>query len=280
MEDQKPPVIDLEQVIASKNPRLLKVLPGFVLRMIKNKIHQDEMNEFLKLYHTRQGLDFVDAVLSYFKVNLVVKGIENIPKEGGIILAANHPLGGFDGLALLKVVGDHRTKKDVQFIVNDILLNLKNLAPVFVPVNKHGKNTSEVYSKLDETYRSEQAVLIFPAGLVSRKQQGFIRDLDWKKSFIVQARKNEREIYPVYIHGRNSSFFYNFALLRKKLGIKANLEMFFLPDEMFKQRNKTITIIFGKPISWKALDKSKSDHEWASWFREHVYELGKQNGFE
>jgi putative hemolysin len=279
MQGEKPPVIDLDSVIASKNPRLLKILPGFILRYIKKKVHQDEMNEFLKVNYTYYGLDFVNAVLDYFQVKITVKGIEDLPKEGGVIIAANHPLGGLDGLALLRVVGKHRNKQDVQFIVNDILLNLKNLAPVFVPVNKHGKNTADVFARMEETYHSDQAVLIFPAGLVSRKQDGKIMDLDWKKSFITQARKHERDIYPVYIHGRNSKFFYNFALLRKKLGIKANIEMFFLPDEMFRQRNKSITIIFGKPISWKTLDKSKTDQEWASWFKEKVYELGKQNGF-
>ncbi len=277
MQDEKPPVIDLEQVIAAKNPKLLRWLPGFIIRYIKRKIHQDEMNEFLKWNYKKYGLDFSEAVLTDFNITLHVIGEENVPSEGGCIIAGNHPLGGFDGLALINVVGKLRKKKDVKFIVNDILLNIKNLAPVFVPVNKHGKNTSEVLSRVDEAYSSDEAVIIFPAGLVSRKQSGGIQDLPWKKSFIMQAKKRNRDVVPVFIGGKNSSFFYNFARVRKWLGIKANIEMFFLPDEMFRQRNKTITIIFGKRIPFEHFDKSKSDQEWSEFVRDTVYNLGKSH---
>lgn len=270
-----PPFIDLEKVIATKNPRLLKLLPGFVLRYIKRTIHQDEMNEFLKGHYKLQGLEFAQAVLDYFNVTVRIVGEENVPSEGGCILASNHPLGGLDGLVFLTAVGRLRKKKDVKFIVNDILLSIKNLADLWVPVNKHGKNSADVLELIDSTYRSEQAVLVFPAGLVSRKQEGKIADLLWRKSFVTQAKKHKRAIIPVFIDGKNSSFFYNFALLRKKVGIKANIEMFFLADEMFRQRNKTITIIFGKPVSYQSLNESKSDAEWAKEIRNMVYDLGK-----
>lgn len=274
MEQEKPPVIDLEKVIQAKNPTLLKWLPGFVLGYIKKKVHQEEMNEFLQVSYKKYGIDFADAVLDHFNIRLNIIGAENVPAEGGCILAGNHPLGGLDGIALISVVGNLRKKRDVKFIVNDILLSIKNLEPVFIPVNKHGKNTQDILGRVDEAYGSEQAVLVFPAGLVSRKQNGVIRDLQWKKSFIMQARKKQRDIVPIFVAGRNSEFFYNFARLRKQLGIKANIEMFFLPDEMFRQRNKTITIIFGKPISHEILDKSRSDQEWAEFVKDTVYSLG------
>lgn len=246
-----------------------------MINFLKRKIHQEEMNDFLARNYKYQGLDFVSATLTQFHINLKLVGQENVPSTGGCIVAANHPLGGLDGLALIKAVSTVRAKKDVKFIVNDILLNLKNLAELFVPVNKHGKNSAEVLATIEDTYESNQAVLVFPAGLVSRKQDGKIKDLEWKKSFITQARKHQKDIIPVFIEGQNSNFFYNFALLRKKLGIKANIEMFFLVDEMFRQKNKSITIIFGKPIPYTHFDKSKTDQEWARELKELVYQIGK-----
>lgn len=266
--------IDLEKVIASKNPRLLKFLPGFLLRYIKRTIHQEDINRFLEENGHKRDFEFAEAALQELGVTVKWVGLENIPAKGGVILASNHPLGGIDGMALIHVVG--KVRRDVNFLVNDILMNLKPLSGVFVPVNKHGKNSAEMVAKMDDVYASDQAVLIFPAGLVSRKQAGgVIRDLQWKKSFITRARKYRKNIIPVYVAGRNSDFFYNLARLRKRLGIKANIEMFYLPDEMYRQNGKTITIIFGKPIPWETFDNSKNDGEWADWMKEQVYALGE-----
>jgi len=171
-----------------------------------------------------------------------------------------------------KEVGD--IFPNVQFIVNDILLNIENLDPIFVPVNKHGKQSSEYVRRIDETYRSEAQVLNFPAGLCSRKVKGQIVDLEWHKSFINKAKKHQRDIIPVYISGRNSGFFYNLARIRALLGIKANIEMLYLPNEMFKQQEKNIDIIFGKPIDYRVLDKRFTPREWAQKIKNHVYQLG------
>ena len=178
--------IDIEKVIASKNPRLSKFLPRFLLNYIKKKIHQDELNEARNRNRNRFGHDFVDAAMEEFGAKTSVIGGENIPAEGGVIMAANHPLGGLDGVAFLDVVGDFR--KDIKFFVNDILMELKNFAPIFVPVNKTGKNSSDYTKKFEEVYASSDCLLIFPAGLVSRRQEGrVIKDLTWKKSFISKA---------------------------------------------------------------------------------------------
>ena len=157
--------------------------------------------------------------------------------------------------------------------MNDILTQFKNLQDLFIGVNKHGKNAAHLLSEIDKQYASEQVTLIFPAGLVSRKQSGVVRDLEWKKSFITKSKKHKRNVIPVHIEGKNTNRFYNLANWRKQFGIKANIEMFFLVDEMFKQKNKTFTITFGEPIPYSVFDKSKSDYEWAQWVKEKVYDL-------
>lgn len=263
--------IDIEKVIASKNPKLLKWMPGFLLRYIKRILHEKEVNAFMHENGHLRDLAFVNKVLENFNTKVEVKGIENLPEHGGFILASNHPLGGFDGLALMQAVSKRR--KDIRFLVNDILLSFKTMDNLFVPVNKHG--SQHAMGKIEEAYQSENAVLIFPAGLVSRKQSGEIKDLEWKKSFVAKSIQYRKNIIPTYIDGKNSSFFYNLALWRKRLGIKANIEMFYLMDEMFKQRNRTITIIFDRPVSWHTFDSGKTHKEWAALVKEHVYALGK-----
>jgi putative hemolysin len=263
--------LDIHEVIRKKNPRLLQVLPRFVLAYIRRILHEDDINAFMQQHGQREGLDFVEQVLKHFGVKIRVEGAENMRVEGGVIYAANHPLGGLDALALMHELGKKRT--DLRFLVNDILTNIKQLLPLFIPVNKHGAQGRDALLALDQSLRSEEAFLVFPAGLVSRKQPGGIADLEWKKTFISQSRKYQKDIVPVHIAGKNRPFFYNLARFRKWLGIKANIEMFYLVDEMFAQHNQTIVIIFGKPISYQTFDKSRSDKDWAAWVRERVYEL-------
>lgn len=272
-EQGQAPFIDLEKVIASKNPVLLKLLPRFVLNYMKRIIHVDEINDFLVLHQHVYGLAFVQAVLNEFRTNVQADGLENIPAGERFIVVANHPLGGLDGLALINVVG--KVREDIVFPVNDLLMNLPNLKELFIPINKHGKNTENI-RLFEETFASDTALLYFPAGLCSRKQSGKIMDIDWKKTFVAKARKYHRYVIPVHIEGRNSSFFYNLANIRKRLGIKANIEMFYLPNEMMKQRDKTIRFHIGKPIPWTVFDKRYSDRQWAALVKQQVYALGKQ----
>jgi putative hemolysin len=264
--------INVEKAIASKNPRLLKALPGFLLKYIKRTIHENDLNEAIYRHRDKHGYEIVKAAMEVFGAHTDVKGEENIPVEGGVIMAANHPLGGLDGIAFMKVVGHYR--KDIRFFVNDLLMALKNFAPIFVPVNKHGRNSAEYTQKFEEVYASDRCILIFPAGLVSRRQKGgIIEDLVWKKSFITKAVQYKKNIIPVFIDGHNSSFFYNLAYWRKKIGIKANLEMFYLVDEMYRQKGKTITFIFGDPISWETFSKDQPAEYWSERVKQHVYAL-------
>jgi putative hemolysin len=263
--------IDIKEVIRKKNPSLAKIMPGFAVSFMKRLIHEDEINRIIYDYRDRHGLAFVRSVLEDMKVTYSMEGLNQIPAGGRYIFASNHPLGGFDGLVLMDAIGT--VFSEIRFIVNDLLLNIKNFEPIFVPVNKHGRQSTEYALKIDETYSSDAHVLYFPAGLCSRKIKGQIIDLKWNKNFIKKAVQYERDVVPIYFEGRNSNFFYNLANLRKKLGIKANLEMTFLVDEFFKQQGQHLRLKFGVPIPYSTFDKSKSSDQWTELVREIVYSM-------
>ncbi|MBM3435675.1 MAG: glycerol acyltransferase [Bacteroidetes bacterium] len=264
--------IDLENVFRNKNPRLAAWIPGFIFAFLRKIVHEKEINDFLFQNQKLTGLDFVEAIIKNFRAILEVRGIENIPLSGRFILVSNHPLGALDGVALMHVIG--KTRKDIVFPVNDLLMYLPNLNELFIPINKHGSN-SENIDLIRNTFASEKLILYFPAGLVSRKQKSEIKDLDWKKTFVTRAIQFNRDIIPVFIEGKNSDFFYKLANIRKMLRIKANIEMVFLPDEMYKQKDKKIRITIGKPIAVGIFDKKFSHAEWALKMKEYIYTEGK-----
>jgi putative hemolysin len=266
--------IHIENVFREKNPKLAGMIPGFVYGYLRKKIHEDEINAILYDNRHLVGLDMVKATLDTIGPVVSSEGLENIPKEKRAIIASNHPLGGIDGLALMQETG--KVRKDIVFPVNDILLFLPSLKPLFIPINKHGSNNENI-KIIHETFESDKLVLYFPAGLVSRKQKGGIRDLEWKKTFVSKAKQYQRDVIPVHIIARNSNFFYNLARMRKKLGIKANIEMLYLADETFKQKGKKIHIIFGKPIPYETFDKRYNYRVWAEKVKNYSYSLGKGN---
>jgi putative hemolysin len=266
---KNPKFIDVEKILKEKAYKLYRWLPRFVVNWLKKKLHEDDINEAMEELKDAEGLEFNRKGLEKLGARVESIHSELVPKTGSIIIAANHPLGGLDGMSLIKAVGDIRP--DVRFFVNDILKNLKNYGEIFVAVNKVGASSTRSLRTMEEVFMTECAVLFFPAGLVSRKIDGVVRDLPWKKSFVTQAIDHKRMIQPVYIEGENSKFFYNFALWRKRLGIKANIEMLFLPDEMFKARKETIKIHFSKPFDSALLDKSKTDKQWSDLIYKYIY---------
>jgi putative hemolysin len=263
--------IDVEKIINSKNPAFKKAIPRFVINYLKKIIHQDELNEFLEKYGHLRDAQLIEAGLRHFEIKFKVSGTENIPLTGRHIFVSNHPLGGLDGLVFIYEIS--RIYSDIKFPVNDILVNIENLRGIFLPVNKLGSQGKEIVRGIEEAYASNTQILYFPAGLCSRKRRGIIRDLQWQKSFITKARQHKRDIIPAYFSGRNSNFFYKLANIRKFFGIKMNIEMIFLADEMFKQKDKEISLVFGKPISWETFDNSRSAPEWAEWVKSISYEL-------
>lgn len=262
--------IVLKELVAEKNSRLASRLPGFVYGLMNRLLHIREVNEIIRKYGHLKGIPFIEAVLHYFDVKVEHHGEENLPDSGQYIFASNHPLGGFDGLMLIKAVSDHMGKS--LFLVRDELTKIPPLSELFIPINKFGDQRRSA-SLINEAYDSDCQVLIFPSGLASRKIRGRIVDLEWHKHFIQKSVEHHRDVVPVYISGRNSWFFYWLANFRKRIGVRINLEMFLLSDELFKNRGKTFKISFGKPIPWSRFDRTKSSSEWAAIVKSLVYEL-------
>lgn len=265
--------IDAAAVLKDKNPALARLIPGFIISYLKKVIHQDEINLFLRTYGHLENTELVAAGLKFLNTSYKVYGAENIPGPGRYIFVSNHPLGGLDGLVFINELSKYYSS--VKFPVNDILTNLKGLSGIFIPVNKHGSQDRDAVRLLEETYASGSQILYFPAGLCSRKRGGKVCDLEWHKSFIAKAVQHHRDIVPAYFSGENSDFFYRLARLREILGIKANIEMLWLPDEMFRQKGQELSLVFGEVIPWQTFDRSRTYPEWAAWVKSKTYELEK-----
>jgi putative hemolysin len=273
MEEQiqsKVKLIVIKDLIAEKNAKLAARIPKFMYRFINKLLHVDDINYYLKRFGHLDVVGFIDSITNDFKLEFKYNGIENIPKKGRYIIAANHPLGGFDGMLLTSEVTKRMGRS--LFLVRDELTKLEPFKDVFIPINKFGsqRQSAEI---IQEAYESDAQILIFPAGLASRRIGGKIIDPKWNKHFIKKAIQFKRDVIPVHIEGRNSNFFYNLSNFRKKIGLKINLEMFLLPSELFNQKQKKITITFGKPISWTHFDESHSQAYWANETKEHVYKM-------
>ncbi len=284
MNEQEVNLINVREILARKAPSASRKIPGFVADFLARTIHQDELNGILLRYRDKQGVDFMQALLGHFDLTLDIRGEENLccglsrpgAEEGRrLIFASNHPLGGMDGICLSACIG-RRYGGKIRYLVNDLLLCLQNLRSIFVPVNKHGAQGRGDALRVEEAYASDNQIITFPAGLCSRKIKGEIVDLEWKKSFIRKAVQYGRDVVPVFFDGRNSARFYRMAGLRKRLGIKMNYEMIYLPDEMFRARHKTFRICFGKPIPWQTFTAGRPE-EWAEWVKRVVYQLKGQD---
>lgn len=272
--NQTPLILDLDKVLKEKAPKIYNKIPRFAINYLKRKVHIDELNEILRIYADKEGVDFMQSVVGYFNLKLDVYGLENIAQDGRFIFVSNHPLGGLDGICLSAVVGEKYNKK-IKYVVNDVLYFIRNLQPIFLPVNKYGRQSKQATATLNEAYDSDDQIITFPAGLCSRKQKGRIYDLPWQKNFVVKAVESKRDIVPVYFDAKNSNFFYRFANIRKSLGIKFNIEMILLPDEMFKNKNTNFSITFGAPIPYSRFDNSRNPSQWAEYVKEIAYNLAK-----
>ncbi len=266
--------VDVKKLIVSKNKKLLKWFPGFVIRWIERVVRQDDVNGFMSRHKDDDSFMFSKGVVEEFKLKLNLRGAEKIlPPPQSCIFASNHPLGGLDAIAIIHLFKDIRP--DIKFIVNDLLMNVSALKDRFIGVNKVGKNATISLKKIEQQFASGSATFIFPAGLVSRKRKGEIEDVEWKKTFIAKAKKYNNPVIPVHIDGRLTNRFYWLANVRKFLGIKLNIEMFSLVDELFKQQNVKIDIVIGDPVAPETFTKDRTDKEWAQRVKEKVYQLKK-----
>ena len=267
--------IDLDQILRDKLGDKAGRVPSFARNWLKKIIHQDEVNKFLWESRDKKGVEWLEECVRYLDMNLQVEGKENLPdKDDGKLytFVSNHPLGGEDGVALGAVIGRHYDGK-FRYLVNDLLMNLPGLAPLCIPINKTGNQSRNFPAMVNAGFKSDHHMLMFPAGLCSRKINGEIHDLPWKKTFISKSVETHRDVVPIHFSGRNSERFYRIANLCKTLRLKVNIAMLFLVDEMYKNTHQTFRVAIGKPIPWQTFDKSKTPAEWAQFVQDIVYRL-------
>ena len=203
-------LIDVDKILRTKAPKHYKYIPKFVVSYLKKIVHQDEINVFLNESKDRLGVDFLEACMGFLDAKVDVKGIENLPKDGLYTFVSNHPLGGQDGVALGYVLGKHYDGK-VKYLVNDLLMNLRGLAPLCIHINKTGKQAKDFPKMVEAGFQSDDQLIMFPAGLCSRRQNGVIRDLEWKKTFAFQDDKESHHPLVLKCHKTRTRFLNDFA---------------------------------------------------------------------
>lgn len=265
--------VDVAEVLRSKAPGAARWVPGFMIRYLRRIVHEDEVNEILSLYDTLPPVEFARRTLEHIGIGYRAVGLDGIPAGGRYIFASNHPFGGADGMMIADLVAARMG--DVRVVVNDILMNLYPLKGIFVPVNKHGRQNGEYARMFAEAFDSDVPVLTFPAGLCSRRTHGTVADSEWKGNFVKRAVATRRDVVPVFVDGELSDFFYRLSNIRKALGVKANIEMLYLADELFRQRGRTFDIVFGEPVSWRELGDGRNAKKYALAIREKAYSLKK-----
>lgn len=266
--------IDIDVILKEKMGPKAKFVPGVLVNWLKRIVHQDQVNAFLWESRDKTGVDWLEECVRYLDMTLEIEGKENLPdsNDGRLYtFVSNHPLGGEDGVALGAIIGRHYNGK-FRYLVNDLLMNLPGLAPVCIPINKTGAQSRNFPAMVKAGFESENHMLMFPAGLCSRKLKGEIKDIPWTKTFISKSIEYHRDVVPIHFSGQNSDFFYRLANFSDKC-LPFNLAMMFLVDEMYKNVHKTFRVVIGKPIPWQTFDKSRNPIEWAQYVREKVYTL-------
>ncbi|MFZ1237127.1 MAG: glycerol acyltransferase [Prevotella sp.] len=267
--------INIEEILHHKMGGRMKYIPHFILNWLKHIIHEDEINRFLWESRSLSGTEWLEECVRYLDMNLKIDGMENLPdKDDGKLytFVSNHPLGGADGVALGSIIGRHYDGR-FRYLVNDLLLNLPGLKPVSIGINKTGKQSRNFPAMVEAGFQSDNHMLMYPAGLCSRKLNGLIRDVAWKKTFVAKSVEYQRDVVPIHFSGQNSDKFYRIANICKALHLKFNVAMIFLVDEMYKNVHQTFHISIGKPIPWQTFDKSKTPQEWAQYVYDRVYQL-------
>lgn len=263
--------VSVKEVLRSKAPGVSRWTPWFVKNYLRRIVHEEELNFYLENFSHLPTIEFIRASLDHMDITYSADGLGKLDPKGRYIFASNHPFGGIDGLMLAAEIASRFG--DVRVVVNDLLMNLEPLAPIFIPINKHGRQNPEYAKMYKDAFESDIPIVTFPAGLCSRRRAGVVCDLEWKPNFVKQAVATQRDIVPVFFGGRLSDFFYNLSNLRTKLGVKANIEMLYLADEMFRQGGQHFEILIGDPIPWQRLDGGRDARRTALKIREEAYAL-------
>ena len=275
MSEEIEKTIDIDKILRDKMGAKAKFVPSFAVNWLKRILHEDEVNQFLWESRGLTGTEWLTECVRYLDMTLQIEVLENLPKKDDgklYTFVSNHPLGGQDGVALGSIIGKHYDGK-FRYLVNDLLLNLPGLKPVSIGINKTGKQSRDFPRMVEAGFQSDNHILMFPAGLNSRKINGKIHDLEWKKTFITKSVEYQRDVVPIFFGGRNSDRFYRIAHFSDKYVKKVNIAMLFLVDEMYRNVGKTFRVAIGKPIPWQTFDKSRTPMEWAKYVEDIVYEL-------
>lgn len=281
MKESVEKTIDIKRILKDKMGSKARFVPCFLVAWLKKIIHEDEVNRFLWENRNLKGTEWLTACVQYLDMTLDIVGAENLPdKNDGKLytFVSNHPLGGQDGVSLGSIIGRHYDGK-FRYLVNDLLLNLPGLKPVSIGINKTGKQSRDFPRMVEAGFNSDNHLLMFPAGLNSRRINGEIHDLPWKKTFITKSVEAHRDVVPIYFSGQNSKRFYRIAKFSDRY-LPFNLAMLFLVDEMYRNVGKTFRITIGKPIPWQTFNKTKTPMEWANFVEERVYALSSNDNKE
>jgi len=268
-------IIDVDVVLKSKMGDKARLVPRCVVNWLKKILHEDEVNAFLWENRDVKGVPWLEKALGYLDIKLDVQGLENLPQADDgrhYTFVSNHPLGGIDGVALGAVIGRQYGER-FSYLVRDELMFIPGLAPLCIPINKTGRQSRSFPAMVDAGFASDKHMLMFPAGICSRKTDGVIHDLAWTKTFVRKSVETQRDVVPIHFEGQNSERFYRIANICKRLHIKFNIAMLFLADEMFLNRGQTFRVTIGKPIPWQTFDKSRTATEWAQEVRARIYKL-------
>lgn len=267
--------LDIEEILRSKMGKKARWVPRPIVSWLKHIAHEDFLNKFIWEARDLSGTPWLKACLKYLEVKIEVEGLENLPDKNdghNYTFVSNHPLGGIDGVAIGSVIGAHYDDR-FRYLVNDLLMNLPGLAPLCIPINTTTKKSRSFPQIVEEGFKGDHHILMFPAGLCSRRRNGVIHDLPWKKTFITKSVETQRDVVPLYFEGRNSDFFYRLSNISDRYVKKINIAMLFLVDEMYKNRGQTFRIKIGKPIPWQTFDRTKTAAEWAQVVENEVYKL-------
>ncbi len=272
-------MINTEKAINEKYPAMKhKPGSGLIYKLLKFLTHEDEINHFINNNQHLHGFSFLDKILEHFNFTYRIsnRSINRIPAEGRTIIVANHPIGSLDGLALLKLI--YTVRPDVRIVANDLLNQVGPLNSLFLPVDNMSTETmirmshKQNYQSMLKCLKNEQALIIFPAGEVSRMGPNGIKDGKWKKGFLKLSEKTETPILPILIKAKNSALFYGLSSVYKPLGTML------LSHEMFNKENNEIAFHVGKAITYKSTKKFDLDKtKLAKRFRKHLYQLDKKN---
>jgi len=264
--------IDIKQLIESKAPEFFEKKPAFVNKFIlfalTKLLKLKEINEFIRNNQNNIGLDFINSLFDTlgFSYKISDRDKNKIPSEGRLVIVSNHPLGGLDGLALVKAIREVRP--DARIVANDLLMKVENLSDVFLPLDIYSISSQRTQiATIEQALLNEEAVIIFPSGKVSRLSFKGIRDRKWLNGATKFSTKTSAPILPIFIKGRNSLLFYFSALINDKLG------MLMLPGELFRHRRKAITILVGEIIPSKLFNVLKPK-VLAKLLLQHTYKLG------